>query len=57
MQDFADLLAISKNNQRNCVILSNNTYRIFWEFFIMFILIITTLIVPYRLAFVDEEPV
>lgn len=39
------------------VILANDKYKIAWDIYIMFILINTTVFVPYRLAFIDQEEI
>lgn len=39
-----------------CVIYQEQKSKIIWDVYIMLILLATTFIIPYRLAFVDEDP-
>lgn len=40
----------------NWVIIQNNPYKIAWDIFIMCLLMFTTIVIPYRLAFIEDEP-
>lgn len=35
---------------------ASNKYKLFWDMFIMLILVFISLAVPYRLAFIEVEP-
>jgi hypothetical protein len=52
--DFGNL---SDNRKLNCLILQDKKLKIAWDMFVMLILVVTTMIVPYRLAFIDVEPI
>ena len=39
-----------------CIIHHNNIYKLFWDVIVLLILLIVSIIVPYRLAFTDGEP-
>ena len=57
MQDFTKEFAATGGKPVRCVILQDNKCKILWDMYIMFILLATTFIIPYRLAFVPTDPI
>lgn len=41
--------------QHRCIISQSNRYKMLWDLWILFLLLLVSLIVPVRLAFVEEE--
>lgn len=41
--------------QNKCIISQNNRYKMLWDLWILFLLLIISIIVPIRLAFVEQE--
>ena len=41
--------------QSKCIIMSGNPYKIFWDLFILVLLLLVCIIVPYRLAFYPDQ--
>ena len=42
-----------KSNQKKCIINHGNTYKVIWDLWVLLLLLIVSLIVPVRLAFVE----
>ena len=58
IQDFSDFYASSGPNKKvPWVINQNEKWKIVWDIYIMTILVIIIMIIPTRLAFVEEEPI
>ena len=59
--DFSTFYAegVAKNSRRKakCLISSTNGVKIFWDLYIMFLLMLVSVIVPYRLAFTEEDEI
>jgi hypothetical protein len=55
--DFSRFYAESAKTEEKprCIILQNNKYKIWWDLFIMIILIFISIVVPFRLAFVEDD--
>ena len=43
------------NHQAKCIIHHGNTYKIIWDLWVLVILLIISLVVPYRLAFDESD--
>lgn len=54
-KDFTDQFAQSEEKSKGCFILQDNKIKIVWDVYVMVILVLTTFIVPYRLAFLFED--
>jgi hypothetical protein len=55
--DFSRFYAESAKSEvkPRCLILQNNKYKIWWDLFVMIILIFISIVVPFRLAFVEDD--
>ena len=55
--DFIQLYsgAPVRNNKRTCIIHHGNSFKLIWDLSVLLILLIISLIVPYRLAFIQTE--
>ena len=40
-----------------CIIHHNNVYKLVWDVLVLKILLVISIIVPYRLAFSDQDPI
>ena len=38
-----------------CIIMPNARWKLFWDFYIVFLLLVVSILVPYRLAFYPED--
>ena len=43
------------NEKSSCVIMPNARWKLVWDFYIVFLLLIVSILVPYRLAFYPED--
>ena len=58
LKEFTDFYAANANLNvtGKFIILQSNKYKLIWDIFIMVVLLVTTMVIPLRLAFVEEEP-
>jgi len=40
---------------KKCIIMQNNPYKMMWDVWVLFLLLIVSMVVPMRLAFANEE--
>ena len=59
VEDFMNLYSntIITDGQSSCIILQSNPYKIYWDVWILVLLLGVSIIVPWRVAFNDIEPV
>ena len=57
IEDFIHLYSNSPiiEDSRGCIIMQNNRLKIIWDVLILFLLLAISIIVPFRLAFVETE--
>ena len=57
-EDFFVLYADKEvNTKKNCIIPSGNKYKIAWDMWVLLLLLFISLVVPVRLAFVEEDSI
>lgn len=44
-----------QNNNARCIISPQSTAKVVWDFYIVFLLLVVSIIVPFRLAFFPNE--
>ena len=56
LEDFSIFYSSAPSNEDSrCIIMSNNGYKILWDLWILLLLLLISVVVPWRLAFYDES--
>ena len=55
LEDFSIFYSSAPSDSSGCIIMSNSIPKIFWDVWILILLILVCLVVPWRLAFYDEN--
>ena len=53
MQMFYGDIATDVDKRKECLIYPNDTYKIYWDIFIVILLVIACSIIPFRMAFIS----
>ena len=52
---LSDLPMQTHQKAPRCIIMPNARWKLFWDFYIVFLLLVVSILVPYRLAFYPED--
>jgi hypothetical protein len=52
---FSNIQSNRSGDRPTCMIFSTDKFKIYWDIWIVFLLIFVCIIIPYRIAFIDKE--